>query len=286
MSASGQGTSGRLFVVATPIGNLGDITLRAIETLRAADRVLAEDTRRTRALLSHLGITGKSVDRLDAHAEQDAIPRVIERLLGGESVALCTDAGTPIVSDPGALLIQAAIQAGVPVVPIPGASAVLAALALSGLGAGGFRFLGFLPRSGPERREAIARVDGTPEAVVLFESPQRLDETLRDLAAVMPAREAVVARELTKLHEEATRGTLGALAAAEAREWLGEVTLVLGPRAEAEAEKPSDDEIARRIQAELARGRRAKDVAEELSLTLGVPKREMYARVVALKEKG
>ncbi len=280
MSAGEPAITGQLFVVATPIGNLGDITLRAIETLRAVDRVLAEDTRRTRGLLSHLGISGKPVDRLDAHAEEAAIPRVIERLVGGESIALCTDAGTPVVSDPGALLIQAAIAAGVRVVPLPGASAVMAAIALSGFGSGGFRFLGFLPRGGPERREALGIVAGTPEAVLLFESPQRIADTLSDLAAVMPSREAVVARELTKLHEEAVRGTLAALAAQGPREWLGEVTLVLGPRVAVEAIRLGDAEIDARIDAELGKGRRAKDVAEELALETGLPKRELYARVV------
>jgi 16S rRNA (cytidine1402-2'-O)-methyltransferase len=273
--------AGTLYVVATPIGNLGDITVRALETLRAVDRVLAEDTRRTRGLLSHFGISGKPVDRLDANAEAHDVARAMTHLEAGESVALCTDAGTPIVSDPGTALVRAAVAAGATVVPIPGASAVLAAVALSGLVTGGFRFVGFLARSGPERREDIARIVETPESVVLFESPQRTADTLVELAQAMPDRDVVVARELTKLHEEAVRGTLAELAAQEKREWLGEVTIVLGPARARTGPGMSDEAIDARIDEELALGRRAKDVAEAIAIESGRPKREVYARIVA-----
>jgi 16S rRNA (cytidine1402-2'-O)-methyltransferase len=273
--------AGTLYVVATPIGNLGDITLRAIETLRAVDRVIAEDTRRTRGLLSHFGISGKPVDRLDANAEAHDIARAMTHLEAGESVALCTDAGTPIVSDPGTALVRAAVAAGATVVPIPGASAVLAAVALSGLVTGGFRFVGFLARSGPERREDITRIVETPESVVLFESPQRTAATLVELAQAMPDRDVVVARELTKLHEEAVRGTLAELAAQGKREWLGEVTIVLGPARARTGPGMSDEAIDARIDEELALGRRAKDVAEAIAIESGRPKREIYGRVVA-----
>jgi 16S rRNA (cytidine1402-2'-O)-methyltransferase len=276
---------GALFVVATPIGNLRDITLRAIDTLRDADRVLAEDTRRTRALLSHLGIAGKPIDRLDAHAEDADIPRVLARLAAGERIALVTDAGTPVVSDPGARLIRAAAEQGARVVPIPGPSAVMAAVSLAGLVTAGFRFVGFLPRSGPERREAVARIAEAPEAVVLFESPQRCAATLAELAQVMPDRQAVVARELTKVHEEAVRGTLASLAALSGREWRGEVTLVLGPQVEAAPPRLCEEEIDARIDARLSEGRRAKDITEALSLETGLPKREIYARVIARRSR-
>jgi 16S rRNA (cytidine1402-2'-O)-methyltransferase len=272
--------AGVLFVVATPIGNLGDLTLRAIETLRAAGRVLAEDTRRTRGLLAHLGIAGKPLDRFDAHASEADVARVVERLLGGEDVALVTDAGTPVVSDPGTALVRAAAAAGVAVVPIPGPSAVLAALCASGLCTGGFRFVGFLPRGGPALREALGLVEATPEPVVLFESPQRTAATLAGLAEVMPDRPAVVARELTKVHEEIVRGSVAELASPE-RAWLGEITIVLGPRPVAPARRVEAEEIDRRIDAELALGRRAKDIAEGVALATGEPKREIYARVVA-----
>jgi 16S rRNA (cytidine1402-2'-O)-methyltransferase len=273
--------AGTLYVVATPIGNLGDITVRAIETLRAVDRVIAEDTRRTRGLLSHFGISGKAVDRLDANAEAHDIARAVTHLEAGESIALCTDAGTPIVSDPGTALVRAAVAAGASVVPLPGASAVLAAVALSGLVTGGFRFVGFLARSGPERREDLTRIVETPESVVLFESPQRTADTIVELAQARPDRDVVVARELTKLHEEAVRGTLAELAAQEPREWLGEVTIVLGPAKARSGPGMSDAAIDARIDEELALGRRAKDVSEAIAIESGRPKREIYARIVA-----
>ncbi len=277
-------SAGELFVVATPIGNLGDITARAVDTLRSVARVAAEDTRRTRALLSHLGIAGKPIDALHAHSEARDVERLVAQLGEGQSVALVTDAGTPAVSDPGSALVRAAIAAGVRVVPIPGPSAVLAALVASGLaGDGGFRFLGFLPRGGPTRHAAIARACETPEAVVIFEAPSRTNETLADLARATPERDACVARELTKVHEELVRGTLAALAA-DAREWLGEVALVLGPHDPAAREATIDDaQIDARIDEELARGAHAKEAAERVAAWSGRPRREIYERVVRRK---
>lgn len=273
---------GTLFVVATPIGNLGDITLRAIDTLRGAARVVAEDTRRTRALLSHLGISGKPIDRLDAHASEADIDRALARLVDhGEDIALVSDAGTPVVSDPGTALIRKAAGAGVRVVPIPGASAVMAAVSASGLVTGGFVFLGFLPRAGEERREAVARVRASEEAVVLFEAPFRMTALLEDLAEAMPAREAAVGRELTKVHEEFLRGTLKELAEeAKSREWLGELTVVLGPM-EGGAPEPEAVDLDARIDEELAKGRRPKEIAEAMAMATGRPRREIYARVLA-----
>jgi 16S rRNA (cytidine1402-2'-O)-methyltransferase len=283
MPPAGNGT---LFVVATPIGHLGDLTARAIETLRLCDRVLAEDTRRTRQLLSHLGIAGKTVERLDAHASEGDVSRAAERLLAGESVALVTDAGTPGVSDPGERLVEAAIAAGVRVVPIPGASAVLAALVASGLaGEGGFRFLGFLARDGSARREGIALVCATPEAVVLFEAANRTQATLRDLADATPDRRACVARELTKVHEEYVRGTCAELAS-DAREWLGEIVVVLGAHSPESREASIDDAaLDARIDQGLALGEHAKTVADRLAAWSGRPKRLVYERVVTRKGK-
>jgi len=200
---------GVLYVVATPIGHLGDLSARAVETLSRAARVAAEDTRRTRGLLTHLGLS-KPIERLDAHASAHDVARVVQQLVSGEDIALVTDAGTPVVSDPGTELVRAAIEAGLRVVPIPGPSAVLAALVASGLSGGAFRFLGFLPRKGTDRRDVLETVRSTPEVVVLFESPERTAETLADLARIMPQRRCVVARELTKLHEEFGRWTVGA----------------------------------------------------------------------------
>jgi 16S rRNA (cytidine1402-2'-O)-methyltransferase len=277
-------TPGTLFVIATPIGNLGDVTARALESLRGCDRVLAEDTRRTRQLLTHFGIAGKHVDRFDAHASPRDVARAVEWLASGERVAMVTDAGTPGVSDPGAALVEAAIAAGAQIVPIPGASAVLAALVASGLaGDGRFRFVGFLPREGSERREAIALIAGTPEPVVLFEAANRTNATLRELAAATPERPACVARELTKAHEEFVRGTCASLAADE-RSWIGEIALVLGAHAPDERVARVDDAMLdARIDEALARGEHAKAIAERLAAWSGRPKRVVYERVVERK---
>jgi 16S rRNA (cytidine1402-2'-O)-methyltransferase len=273
-----------LFVVATPIGNLGDMTARGVEALRGCGRVVAEDTRRARQLLTHLGIAGKPVDRIDAHATADDVARVVARLGEGEQVALVTDAGTPGVSDPGDALVRAAIAAGVPVVPVPGASAILAALVASGLaGDGRFRFVGFLPRDGAARRDAIALVCGTPETVVLFEAPSRLAGTLRDLADATPERPACVARELTKLHEEFARGTCAALAG-EPREWIGEIAVVLGAHAP-EERAAGDDEVDARIDEGLARGEHARTVADRVAAWSGRPRRAVYERVISRKKR-
>jgi len=275
---------GALFVVATPIGNLGDMTARAIETLRSCARVVAEDTRRTRQLLSHFAIAGKPVDRLDAHSSPRDIERVVTWLTGGEDVALATDAGTPCVSDPGAALVQAAAAAGVRVVPVPGASAVLSALAVSGLsGDGRFRFVGFLPRDGGPRREALALVAATPEPVVLFESPHRVQSTLRDIADATPTRAACVARELTKVHEELCRGTCLDLAT-DGREWIGEIVVVLGAHSPDDRQAAVDDAaLDARIDHGLSLGEHARTVAERLAAWSGRSKRDVYERVVARK---
>lgn len=277
------GAPGKLYVVATPIGNLGDMSARALETLRAVTIICAEDTRRTRQLLSHFGIAGKTLQSLHAHSTESDVARAVEALVEGKDIAIVTDAGTPIVSDPGEALVRAAVAAGAVVVPIPGASAVLAALAASALATNGFRFMGFLPRSGPPRHEAIALAAGTPEAVVLFESPNRVSATLRDLAGIMPNREACVARELTKLHEEFVRGTLAALAKDE-REWIGEIVIVLGAFSPAARGDAIDDAaVDARIDEELAAGGHAKTVAEKVAAWSGRPKREVYARVLERK---
>jgi 16S rRNA (cytidine1402-2'-O)-methyltransferase len=273
--------SGVLYVVATPIGNLGDMTLRAVEIMRRCGRIVAEDTRRSRQLLSHFGIPGKTVDRLDAHANERDLARVVGHLAQGEDVALLTDAGTPCVSDPGHGLVGAAIAAGVRVVPIPGASAVLAALVASGLaGEGRFRFLGFLPRSGSARRDALAVVADTPETVVLFEAPSRVQTTLRDLADATPLRRACVAREITKLHEQFVSGTCADLAS-DPREWLGEIALVLGAHVPDDRRTEVDDSaLDHRIDEALARGDHVRTVAERVAAWSGRNKRDMYARVL------
>ena len=276
--------AGILYVVATPIGNLADLTLRVIDILKTSDRVAAEDTRRTRQLLSHLGIEGKPLDALHAHSSDRDVTRLVQRLEGGESVALVTDAGTPAVSDPGDALVKASIAAGVRVVPIPGPSAVLAALVASGLATGvGFRFVGFLPRDGTARRDGVATVCATPEPVVIFESPERTQATLAELADAMPERPACVARELTKLHEEVVRGTLASLAK-DRDSWRGEIAIVLGGWApETRGEQIDEGAIDERIERELDAGAHAKTVADLVAAWSGRPRREIYERVVRRK---
>lgn len=278
-----EATTGVLYVVATPIGHLGDLSARAVETLTRVARVAAEDTRRTRGLLTHLGLS-KPIERLDAHASTNDIARVVAYLVAGEDIAVVTDAGTPVVSDPGTELVRAATNVGVRVVPIPGPSAVLAALAASGLSGGAFRFLGFLPRKGPDRRDALETVRSTPEVVVLFESPERTADTLTELARIMPERRCVVARELTKMHEEFVRGTIDELAKSlSERELLGEVTIVIGPQENVGTPEMSDEDLDKLIDAELGRGRRPRDVADEVALVSGRKKRDVYTRVIERK---
>lgn len=277
--------SGTLYVVGTPIGNLGDLSPRAAELLKSADLIAAEDTRRTRALLTHLGARGVAVERLDANARASDVERFVERLLGGARVALVTDAGMPSTSDPGAVLVRAAAERGIEIVTVPGPSAVSAAASVSGLVDGPFLFLGFLPRDGKKRERAIARIAASPEPVVLFEAPSRTAATLRELATAMPERRASVSRELTKLHEETVRSTLSELA--ERDDWRGEVTIVI---AAADASQPAattvdEAELEARIAERLRAGASVRSVVDELVVWSGRPRRELYARVQAARDR-
>jgi 16S rRNA (cytidine1402-2'-O)-methyltransferase len=222
-------SAGTLYVVSTPIGNLGDLTVRAIEILRAVPLVLAEDTRHARTLFSRYEIRTPTA-ALHEHNEARSTPRLVARLAEGQDLALITDAGTPLLSDPGARLVRAAIDAGVPVVPIPGASALLAALAGAGLPMDRFTFFGFLPRRGAARRAALAEITALTHVSVLYEAPNRVAATLADLVgAGLGGRSATVARELTKRFEEFRRGTVDELAAYYAESPVrGEVVIVIG----------------------------------------------------------
>jgi 16S rRNA (cytidine1402-2'-O)-methyltransferase len=276
--------AGTLYVVATPIGNLDDLTVRASKVLAEVDAVLAEDPRRTRQLLTHLGLQ-KPLRRFDAHAEAGSVDRIAREVAEGSNLALVSDAGTPVISDPGAELVRATVEAGGNVIAIPGASAVLTALVASGLAGGGFRFFGFLPRAGNERLDALARVIETPEPAVFYEAGNRTGETLAELAARAPLRRAAVARELTKVHEEFARGTLEELATRYRDEDArGEVTIVLGA-APAREEAVDEAAIDERIDRELASGRSAKDTADIVAAWTGRPRRECYARVVSRKSR-
>jgi 16S rRNA (cytidine1402-2'-O)-methyltransferase len=273
---------GTLFVVATPIGNLEDVTLRALRVLREVDLVLAEDTRRTRTLLTHHDVRTRPRS-LHAHNEAQRSREVLEVLASGRSAALVSDAGTPLVSDPGERLVAAVIAAGHAVVPVPGPSAILSALVASGLPAAPFLFLGFLPRRRGERDALLARIRDRRETMVLFESPRRLAATLRRLLDALGDRPACVARELTKLHEEVARGSLGELAERFGEGTKGEVTLVIGGA----PEEPACDEAAldARIRILVAEGSSPREIAGELAPAAGVPKREIYARAQAIREE-
>lgn len=255
-------TPGALHVVSTPIGNLGDITLRALAVLRQATVICCEDTRHARPLLDRFGI-GTPTLAVHEHNEASVVPRLLERLRAGEAVALITDAGTPLVSDPGGRLVEAATTAGLRVVPIPGASATLAALVACGLAAHPFTVLGFPDRKGKGREDALAMATRLPHAVVLFESPNRLVDTLRDLAVIAGAgRPVAVARELTKHFEEIRRGTLEEVAAYyEEVPPRGEIVIVL---AGATAAEPTEDGLRATADALRAQGFRPRDIVRML----------------------
>jgi 16S rRNA (cytidine1402-2'-O)-methyltransferase len=269
-----------LYLVATPIGNLKDITLRALDVLKMADVVACEDTRTTGRLMTQYGLRTRLLPYHDHNADRQR-PLLLQRLAQGEAVALVSDAGTPLVSDPGYKLAREAIAAGHPVIPIPGASAVLAALVVAGLPTDRFAFLGFAPPRSAARRRWFGEAAGFPGSLVLFESPQRLADSLADAAAVLGDRPAAVTRELTKLFEEARRDRLGALAAAYAESGppKGEVVIVIGPPEENAA---SENDVDAALAAALARGLSVKDAAAEVAARLGIPRKQAYARALAL----
>jgi 16S rRNA (cytidine1402-2'-O)-methyltransferase len=277
--------AGSLIVVATPIGNLGDLSARATQILRDVDLILAEDTRHTGRLLAHLGseVPQRS---LHEHNEEQRTAEVLARLQAGERVALVSDAGTPAVSDPGYRLVAACVAAGLRVEPIPGPSAVLAALVASGLPTDRFAFDGFLPRKGGARRQRLAELAREPRTVVLFAAPHRVAQDLGDLAAALGAdRPAALGRELTKLHEEVRHGTLASLAAGAEDGVRGEVTLVIGGRPRQASTPPQDDELARRVGDLVAAGGSKKDAIAEVARAAGVPKRTVYQAVLDRSEQ-
>lgn len=270
-----------LYVVATPIGNLRDITLRALETLAGADAILAEDKRVTKTLLSHYGISTPVLSYHEHNAEAMR-PELIARLKAGEALALVTDAGTPLVSDPGYRLVTGAIEEGLTVVPLPGASAVLAGLVLAGLPTDRFFFEGFLPARQGERKRRIRELETLPATLVLFEAPHRLAEALADLAEVLGPRPAVVTRELTKKFETAQRGILPDLARhyAEVEQPRGEIVILIGAGG-GEARPLGDADIDAALTTEMAR-LSARDAATVVAAALGLPRRRVYARAMLL----
>ncbi|MDR6952613.1 16S rRNA (cytidine1402-2'-O)-methyltransferase [Ancylobacter sp. 3268] len=269
-----------LHVVATPIGNLGDVTVRALETLAGADLVACEDTRVTRRLLDRYGIETPLVAYHD-HNAASMRPRLLGRLEQGATVALVSDAGTPLVSDPGYKLVEAAIEAGFRIVPVPGASASLAALVAAGLPTDRFLFDGFLPQKSGARRSRIAELASFPATLVLYESGPRLPDSLADLAAGLGERKAAMCRELTKAFEEVRRGSLADLAAhyAEVGPPRGEIVLVIGPPPATEASDADIDAALRQALASLS----LKDAAAAVAAATGRPRRDVYARALALQ---
>jgi len=281
---AGVAAPGRLYVVATPIGNLEDITARARRVLAGVDWVACEDTRRSGCLLQHLGIKTRLISFWQGNEAQRG-QELLQRLRAGECGALISDGGTPLISDPGHDLVRDARRAELEVVPIPGPSALVAALSASGLPAMPFAFLGFLPRSRGKARARLEPLAGLGMTLVLYESPERIAATVALLLELLGPRPAVLAREITKLHEQFLRGSLAELgpllAAQPAR---GEVTLVVGPPEEAASAPPEPealDELLRRL---LRAGASPRDAAREAARELGLPRRAVYDRVHSLDE--
>jgi 16S rRNA (cytidine1402-2'-O)-methyltransferase len=276
-------TPGTLYVVATPLGNLGDLSGRAAEVLSKVPVVAAEDTRRTRGLLSHLG-AHPTLLSFHAHSDGHRIESLLDILRSGRDVALVSDAGTPSISDPGPDLIAEVRAAGLPVVPIPGPSAVATMLSAAGLPADRYLFLGFIPRKGRERARLLNRAAAEEWSIVFFEAPTRLLALLEDLIPLAgPGRTAVVGRELTKMHEEIRAGTLGELAdyysAVPPR---GELTVVLEGTGEPAAEPDRTEDAVEQATSLLADGLSRREVAQRLTQSLGLPRNEAYKLVMEL----
>jgi 16S rRNA (cytidine1402-2'-O)-methyltransferase len=280
-SAVSERLTAGLYVVATPIGNLGDLGARAAETLRDVDRILAEDTRVTGKLLAHIGAK-TPMSRYDDHSSDRDRDEVIARL-ATEAIALVSDAGTPLISDPGFKLVRAAREAGHKITTVPGPCAAIAALTVSGLPTDRFLFVGFLPAKAKARADAIAEIADIRATLVVYEGGPRLGDTLLALAAQLGSRDAAIARELTKLHEECVTGTLPDLAARYADDIpKGEVVIVVGPAREGEV--VSDlvlDSLLEAAMAHLSPSRAAAEVAEQL----GIPRKRAYARALELSRK-
>lgn len=279
---SGKRLPPALYVVATPIGNAADITVRALDVLRAVTVIACEDTRTTAKLLAIHGIANALV-AYHEHNAKTAGPRLLARIRAGEAVALVSEAGTPLISDPGYRLVERCIAEDVTVVPVPGPSAVLAALAVAGLPTDRFHFAGFAPPRGASRRRFLDRLAGIDATLVILESPRRLAESLGEMVAAFGPREAAVCRELTKLFEEVRRGPLSDLARQyeTAGPPKGEVTIVVAPPNEAEA--MSDAEVDRRLAEALKEGTAVRAAAERVARGSGRPRRDLYARALALR---
>jgi 16S rRNA (cytidine1402-2'-O)-methyltransferase len=274
---------GSLYVVATPIGNLGDLTLRATETLSNVDVIACEDTRRTGNLLRHIGAKEFRYVVVNEHTEYDATRQIVDALNNGDDVALVSDAGTPGISDPGSLLVQAAIEAGHQVVPIPGASASVSALSVSGMDSRRFFFEGFLPRDGKERADRLAFLKSVSVTTVVYEAPHRIAKTMNDLQENLGGeRRVVLARELTKIHEEIWRGSIrDAVEHISNAEPIGEYVILI----ESAPPRPAvtEDLIETALKNALVDGRSVKDAANDVADMFQLPKRDLYERALRLR---
>ncbi len=277
MSAS----AGRLILCGTPIGNLDDMSARAVAALRDADLIACEDTRRTRKLLSHFGIGGRDLVVLNDQTERRKAPEVVAEITRGRTVVLVSDAGMPGLSDPGYRLVRACIVAGLDVGVVPGPSAVVTALAVSGLPPGRFVFEGFLPRKAGDRRKRIESFRDEPRTIVLFESPHRIEATLEDLREVLGDRRVSLAREMTKLYEEVLRGPLSEVAGfLKERPPRGEITLVVEGAVHDHRPEPAAEELAARARALMEAGVARKDALAQVAEEAGVPRRKVFDALV------
>jgi 16S rRNA (cytidine1402-2'-O)-methyltransferase len=281
MDAQGDSPTGCLYLVATPIGNLEDITLRALRVLKEADLIACEDTRQTQKLLLHYSIH-KELISYHEHNELTRAPELVIQLEQGAQVALVSDAGTPVVSDPGHRLVVMCLRHHIPVVPIPGPSAFVAALAASGMPTEEFLFVGFLPPRAGARRKKLDALMSEPRALILYEAPHRLAETLSDAADILGSRHAVVAREVTKIHEEFLRGSLPELRdAARKRAPRGEITLLIGPAVDGELKVVPAVSLKERVQQlEAESGLDRKAALKQAARERGLGKREAYKQLL------
>ena len=271
-----------LYLIATPIGNLGDITFRAVQTLKCCDEIWCEDTRQTAKLLNHLGIK-KPLVSCHEYTQKEKVPQLLEKLRAGLSIAYVSDAGLPGISDPGAVLVQACIEAELPYTVLPGPSAVLTAAVLSGLPLSRFTFFGFLPREGAERKKALADLSACGCTAILYESPHRVKDTLEDVLHTAGDCPCALVRELTKVHESCQRGAISEVLAALPEEVKGECVLLFSPPPKV-AEAPTAQELDALLK-QLMDHMTLKDAAREAAEALKLPKKQVYARALELKSE-
>ena len=277
--------SGTLYLVATPIGNLGDMTPRAVEVLAAADLIAAEDTRRTLQLLNHFSIKGKLI-HYDENNKEKQGPVLLQELLEGKNIALVTDAGFPGISDPGEAMAKLAIEKGVTVVPVPGANACLTALVASGLPSTPFFFGAFLPKSKKNRKEQLEKWKNIPATVVLYEAPHRIVDVLEEILAAWGDRQMAFGRELTKLHEEFWRGTVSqAIAYLKENTPRGEFVLVIAQAQEALAKDEEEKDPLEAVKEKIAAGVPKKEALAQIAKQFKIPKRDLYNRLIQEQEK-